>query len=132
MTVGDLKAGLPRSRNWPGLGLAALCAFAATAALADAASGLTIHIDSGALGGLSQDGISSFTGVPYAAAPVGDRRWRPPVEPAAWTGVRDASAYGPDCMQNRPGWDPTQSRQPVSEDCLTLNVWAPSGRDKSS
>ncbi len=64
-------------------------------------------------------------GLPYAAPPVGPLRWRPPQAPAGWSGVRDASAYGDDCVQKRAGWDSTQSKLPVSEDCLTLNVWAP-------
>ncbi|MDP6173765.1 MAG: carboxylesterase family protein, partial [Rhodospirillales bacterium] len=76
---------------------------------------------SGELSGTG-DSVRVFKGIPYAAPPVGDLRWRPPQAPAKWEGVREAGSFGPDCLQNpRPG-----SRAPgMSEDCLTLNVWAP-------
>src|SRR5262249_19100970 len=57
----------------------------------------------------------------FAAPPVGDLRWRPPQPVARWRAVRDAGAPGPICLQKRPPVPP----QPQSEDCLTLNVWAP-------
>ena len=77
-------------------------------------------------------GITVFKGIPFAAPPVGDLRWKPPVEPAAWSGVRDASEYGAPCIQT-----PAPERFPVnsatdlgnapapSEDCLFLNIWTP-------
>nr|WP_295107579.1 carboxylesterase family protein [uncultured Caulobacter sp.] len=88
-------------------------------------------VSGGALRGSVEDGVRIFKGVPYAQAPVGDLRWRPPQPAKAWTGVREALAFGPDCMQNRVGWDDTQTRLPVSEDCLTLNVWAPKDAAKA-
>ena len=63
--------------------------------------------------------IMAFRGVPYAAPPVGGLRWRPPAAVVPWEGVRDAAAAGPICPQQG-GADAAQS-----EDCLTLNVWAP-------
>ena len=63
--------------------------------------------------------IIAFKGIPYAAPPVGDLRWRPPAPVRGWQGVRDASASGPICIQNG-GQD-----VPQDEDCLLLNVWAP-------
>ena len=63
--------------------------------------------------------IQVFKGIPYAAAPVGDLRWRPPAPPAAWTGVRKADQFGPMCPQPQP---PGRSA-PMSEDCLSLNIW---------
>lgn len=87
------------------------------------------RIPQGALAGVDEGDVLSFKGIPYAAPPVGDLRWRAPRPAAGWSGVRDASAFGADCMQNRPMWDDTQSKQPVSEDCLTLNVWTPEARD---
>lgn len=74
------------------------------------------------------DGIHAFRGIPYAQAPVGALRWRPPVAAAAWKGVRDATRFGPACIQPapRPGslYAPGEPL-PTSEDCLSLNVWAP-------
>ena len=67
--------------------------------------------------------IVSFKGVPYAAPPVGDLRWKPPQPVVAWDGVRDATAAGPICMQTG-AQDGSQN-----EDCLLLNVWAPKETD---
>ncbi|MGH8446407.1 MAG: carboxylesterase/lipase family protein, partial [Solimonas sp.] len=59
-------------------------------------------------------------------------RWRAPQPAAKWDGVRDATRYGNDCMQTRMSWDKTASAQPVSEDCLYLNVWAPANATAAS
>lgn len=72
--------------------------------------------------GRSRDGISAFLGIPYAAPPVGARRWRPPVEPDSWTTPRDASQFGLACPQGR---SVLGGPKEYSEDCLTLNVWSP-------
>ena len=64
-------------------------------------------------------GVVAFKGIPYAAPPAGELRWRPPQPVVAWEGVRDASGSGPICIQNG-GRDVSQD-----EDCLFLNVWAP-------
>ncbi len=75
----------------------------------------------GELSGAVAGAVVSFKNIPYAAPPVGDLRWRAPQPPAAWEGVRDASAFGPACMQIYPG----MALNGESEDCLSLNVWAP-------
>ncbi len=67
----------------------------------------------------SDEGIVAFKGIPYAAPPVGDLRWRSPAPVVGWEGVRDASDSGPICVQNG-GRNVIQD-----EDCLFLNVWAP-------
>jgi para-nitrobenzyl esterase len=61
----------------------------------------------------------AFRGLPYAAPPTGDRRWRPPQPPASWTGIRDATQYGPSCPQKPSLFVPPG---PESEDCPYLNV----------
>lgn len=82
-----------------------------------------VTVETGRLQGVAAEGVAAFKGIPYAAPPVGDRRWRPPAPPTAWDGPRKADAFGPDCMQNPlPG---AKSAYPPSEDCLYLNVWTP-------
>ena len=72
-----------------------------------------------------------YRGIPYAAPPVGDRRWREPEPAAAWDGVRSAQSYGAACNQVDsesvvPPWtDEFLVRNDDSEDCLFLNVWSP-------
>jgi len=97
-----------------------------TAALADSTN---IKTESGVLAGSLEDGIFSFKGIPYAAPPLGDLRWRPPVPPSDWQDVRDAKAFGPACPQPMLGPAPA-SPAGLSEDCLTLNIWAPERSDK--
>lgn len=78
-------------------------------------------VPGGALVGEKTDGVIAFKGIPFAAPPVGDLRWKPPQPVAPWTGDRMANAYGPSCPQNaRLG-----AEAKVSEDCLYLNVFAP-------
>jgi len=84
----------------------------------------TVRIAQGTLHGEIAGSVTSFKGIPFAAPPVGELRWRPPAPPAAWQGVREARTFGPACMQMRtpqPGAPPMAQ----SEDCLYLNVWAP-------
>ncbi len=96
-------------------------------------TGPVVGVAQGDVQGVSEGGISVFRGIPYAAPPVGDRRWTPPVAPVAWEGVRDASAFGPSCIQ--PPVPPTSvyNDPPVesSEDCLSLNVWAPADAEST-
>ncbi len=82
-----------------------------------------LTIASGAIAGTA-GAVRAYRGVPYAAPPVGALRWRPPQPVVPWDGVRDATHFGDDPMQLD---DPARgSRAPgTSEDCLTLNVWAP-------
>src|SRR6186997_131288 len=87
-----------------------------------------VRVDSGELRGVVDDGVASFKGIPYAAPPVGDLRWKPPQPAPQWDGVRDAKTFGLPCPQ--PPFGPAPMKE-WSEDCLTINVWtppAPSGR----
>ena len=70
-------------------------------------------------------GVCRFAGVPFAAPPVGDLRWREPRPVAPWTGVRPASAFGPRAMQLPIFGDMNFRSRGMSEDCLYLNVWTP-------
>ena len=90
-----------------------------------------VRIDSGALEGAVQDGVLSFKGIPFAAPPVGDLRWRPPQPAPAWTGVRSATSYGHDCMQEPFPSDAAPLGTAPDEDCLVLNVWRPEAQTSS-
>jgi para-nitrobenzyl esterase len=83
----------------------------------------------GGLQGSVDDGVVVFRGVPYAQPPVGPLRFGPPQRPKSWTGVRDATAFGPRAMQ---ALNPVTGQQVVdepNEDCLTLNIWTPAVDD---
>ena len=87
---------------------------------------------SGALQGATVDGVTSFKGVPYAEPPVGALRWRPPVIKQPWPGVRVANQSGAICMQKYNATDNGVGPLPMSEDCLTLNLFAPANAKAGS
>lgn len=78
--------------------------------------------------GRRSEGIEAFKGLPYAAPPVGVLRWRPPQPAPVWTDPRPAIDYGALCIQPPAKGDPGVGPLPMSEDCLTLNVWSPADR----
>ncbi|HTX19985.1 MAG TPA: carboxylesterase family protein [Bacteroidota bacterium] len=78
-----------------------------------------VRVEEGLLQGTSEGGLTVYKGIPFAAPPVGDLRWRAPQPAAKWEGVRPAAKFAPAPMQ---AW-PTASGK--SEDCLYLNVWTP-------
>lgn len=87
------------------------------------------RVQQGELRGVERDKVVTFKGIPFAGPPVGANRWRPPADPAAWAGPRNATEAGPACHQfDSPA--PLPAGMTESEDCLTLNVWAPSPRSK--
>ncbi|MEV0732744.1 carboxylesterase family protein [Polymorphospora sp. NPDC050346] len=80
----------------------------------------------GRVRGVRRDGIASFRGIPYAAAPAGPLRFRPPVPVPAWGGVRDAGSFGVAPPQLPPGPGAPSAWRPADGlDCLSLNVWTP-------
>ena len=90
-----------------------------------AGSAPQVKVDTGKLQGKSDGTIDAFLGIPYAAPPVGELRWKPPVRPVKWKGARKAAEFGSRCMQTRV-YDDMIFRDPgISEDCLFLNVWRP-------
>jgi para-nitrobenzyl esterase len=88
------------------------------------AKAATIVTEAGAISGVRDGGLSVYKGVPFAAPPVGDLRWRAPAPVAHWTGTRKADAFAPACMQDGVSM-PGEKPPVVSEDCLYLNVWTP-------
>lgn len=104
-----------------------LLAVAAALAATGPVTGQVVHAPAGSLEGKSARGIAMFHGIPYARPPVADLRWKPPVALPAWEGVRKAQSFGPACVQPRGGGVSIYTNPPakVSEDCLTLNIWAP-------
>jgi para-nitrobenzyl esterase len=84
-----------------------------------------VELGQGVLAGSEKDGVLRFRGIPYAAPPVGAGRLRPPGPAPGWEGVRDARAFGPRAMQNPSPLETALGAEgmPMSEDCLTLNVW---------
>ena len=85
----------------------------------------TVKINSGWLKGISNDTVSAFKGIPFAAPPVGEYRWRPPQAVVPWQGVRNAIEFGPNCAQAGWGGTPGTITKNSAEDCLYLNVWKP-------
>lgn len=105
----------------------AMLATAANAELTDVtnAEPTNVTIETGMLNGSQSGETLVFKGIPYAAPPVGPRRWQPPTEPATWQGTRDATNFGAACPQGSEHQEPWAQVGPKSENCLFLNVWRP-------
>ena len=107
---------------------AALLTLTTLPARADIPASDQVRVESGRLQGVRADDVVAFKGIPFAVPPVGPLRWKPPQAPAAWSGVRDAIRFGAICPQTPNFATPKDAVQ--SEDCLTLNVWAPAAASK--
>ena len=83
------------------------------------------RLESGGPPGGARNEVHGYLGLPYAAPPIGNRRWAPPAEPQAWEKIRDATAFGAICPQAIPAGVVVET----DEDCLFLNVWAPERDD---
>ncbi|WP_293942859.1 MULTISPECIES: carboxylesterase/lipase family protein [unclassified Sphingobacterium] len=92
----------------------------------------TVTTSLGAVQGTSDSAVDAFKGIPYAAPPIGELRWRAPQPVKPWKGVRDASKFCADCAQA--GWPRASDkiRENTSEDCLFLNLWRPSSATKNA
>src|SRR6185369_12678834 len=82
-------------------------------------------VTGGRVSGVAVTGIVTFKGIPFAAPPVGELRWKAPQPLKPWAGVKDASTFGPSCMQDAMFARLFGAPPEVSEDCLYLNVWTP-------
>lgn len=94
----------------------------------DVAKATPVRIQSGELVGLQQSDVRVFRGIPYAAAPVGELRWRSPKPFGTWTGIREATQFGAQALQG----ETFGPRSAQSDDCLFLNVWTPNNADANS
>jgi len=89
--------------------------------------GPVVVAPAGAVRGTAEGDVHVFRGIPYATPPIGSMRWRAPLPLARWERVREATEFGPACHQPPPRLSGIYVGKPVpmSEDCLTLNIWAP-------
>jgi len=105
--------------------LLAVMAAGAALALPAAAQVRTADVTGGTVEGVTADGVTSFKGIPFAAPPVGELRWRAPEPLEPWDGVLRADTFGPSCMQAESMMAFLAAPPVISEDCLYLNVWTP-------
>jgi para-nitrobenzyl esterase len=103
-------------------------ALLAATALSGAGSAPKAKVEAGKLEGKSEGGVNAFLGIPYAAPPVGNLRWKPPARANQWRGTRTVTEFGPRCMQGAVYSDMIFRDPGIHEDCLYLNVWVPADR----
>jgi para-nitrobenzyl esterase len=84
-----------------------------------------VKAEGGLIQGTVEEGLNVYRGIPFAAPPLGDLRWRPPQPVAKWDGVKQAAKFGPRCIQGMGNPSGANSGPGTSEDCLYLNVWTP-------
>ena len=90
-----------------------------------AQNNVKVKVEEGILVGTDASGIKIFKGIPFAAPPIGDLRWREPQPITVWKGERQAMDFGPNPMQEAIFGDMNFGTKSMSEDCLYLNVWTP-------
>jgi len=124
----------PRLLAWP---VIAACVAVASSNFAHLARSLPdpshrnpgpiVNSPAGRIEGRTEDKLNVFKGIPYAVPPVGAMRWKPPSPMPRWTEVRKAIDFGAACFQPKPQLSNiyADAPMPMSEDCLTLNIWAP-------
>jgi para-nitrobenzyl esterase len=99
----------------------------------DDKTGVIVNAPAGAMEGRREGELRVFKGIPYALPPVGPARWRPPAPMPRWVGVKKATEFGAACWQPKPTLSNIYTRgpMPMSEDCLTLNIWTPVHADNA-
>jgi len=109
------------------VGAAALLSACASTPTSSSTDAPIVRAATGPVEGVREGDLAVFKGIPYAQAPVGQNRWRPPVPVAPWTEVRASTDFGPACIQPTPRIQSVYSQDigATSEDCLSLNVWSP-------
>jgi len=90
-----------------------------------AAASAAVRTQQGLVQGVEQRDLTVYKGLPFAAPPIGEWRWRPPQPPRSWSGVLEANAFKPRCMQVGSSGPGSAADEPMSEDCLYLNIWSP-------
>src|SRR5687767_10848662 len=85
----------------------------------------SVRVEGGRISGVLADGVRSYKGIPFAAAPTGEYRWKAPQPVIAWQGIRECNSFGPECPQAPYPASSMYASAPQkqSEDCLYLNVW---------
>ena len=99
----------------------------ATSSVSHAGQTPIVDAPAGQLQGQAEGALRVFKGIPYAVPPVGPLRWKAPVPLPRWSGAKNTTAFGPECVQPTPTLSSIYvgNPLPMSEDCLTLNIWAP-------
>jgi para-nitrobenzyl esterase len=120
------------SRTLSAAALMLAAAFVVNARIVNARAADRVKTASGVVEGtgMQASGVREFKGIPFAAPPVGELRWREPQAVKSWEGVRQATKFGPRCMQAPIFGDMNFRSDGMSEDCLYLNVWTPAKSDK--
>ena len=103
-------------------------ALSALSPVPSSAADTTAKVEGGLVQGVAESGLAVYKGIPFAAPPIGDLRWKAPRPLIGWSGVRNAVRFAPACMQSMGSPPPSG----LSEDCLYLNIWTParSGTEK--
>lgn len=122
-------AGFGRQLKLAALSVAAI----ASLSCASSAKGPVVEAPAGMIEGKSKGDLNIFKGIPFAAPPVGDLRWKAPAPAPKWDGALEASDFGPACLQpvRTSGSIYAEDMGAMSEDCLSLNIWAPKGAKKA-
>ena len=122
----SMSALLPKHNNHTNMRQFALTLAAMAISIATSAQdAVSVKTSYGILEGLDISGIKTFKGVPFAAPPTGDNRWREPQPLQPWQGIRECHDYAPDPMQEPIFGDMNFGADSISEDCLYLNIWTP-------